>query len=203
MYIRYVRLARVVDGISFYLIPVGNLGGRPLSQNAAARCYRLLVAALRAQLPKVPSTERATTLRYATSEFASARWNLANPSVYEGVSLLYQFPGGGGGGSGGLSPWMIRQGGILGGGGGGTPPHPIIMHGIVPPHVATVTLKFPASGHGSRRLPALSATGDVVNNVFVIPVATLFQRGGWPSTAIWRSPSGEVIKTIDESPLHP
>ena len=203
VYIRYVRLARVVDGTSFYLIPAGNLGRRPLSQNAAARCYRLLVTALRAQLPKVPSTERTTTLRYATSEFASARWNLAHSSVYEGVSLIDQYPAGGGGGSGGLSAATIRHGGILGGGGGGKPPHPIMLDGIVPPDVATVTLEFPASGHGSRRLPALSATGDVVNDVFVIPVPTLFQRGGWPSTAIWRAASGKVIKTIDENPFHP
>lgn len=77
------------------------------------------------------------------------------------------------------------------------------MDGIVPSGVATVTLQFPASRHGSQRLPALSTTGDVLNDVFVISIPTLFQRGRWPTTAIWRSASGKVIKTVDERPFHP
>ena len=77
------------------------------------------------------------------------------------------------------------------------------MDGIVPTGVATVTLTFPASRYRNHRLPPLSATGDVVNDVFVIPIPTLFQRGGWPTTAIWRSASGKVIRTVDERPFHP
>jgi hypothetical protein len=71
------------------------------------------------------------------------------------------------------------------------------MDGIVPSDVATVTLQFPAS-HG---LPALSATGRVINNVFVIPVPTLYERRAWPATAIWRADSGNVITTINERPF--
>jgi hypothetical protein len=202
VYIRYIRLARVVNGTSFYLFPVGNLGRRPISPAAADRCYRLLVATLRAQLPKIPPAKRAVTLRYGTSEFASARWNLVNAKVYKGVFLLEGRPiGGGGGGLASISE--IQQTGMLGGGGGGIPPSPIVMDGIVPAGVTTVTLQFPAGRHGNRRLPALSATGNVVNNVFVIPVPTLFERGGWPATATWRSASGKVIKTIDETRSHP
>lgn len=77
------------------------------------------------------------------------------------------------------------------------------MDGIVPAGVSTVTLHFPASRHRGRSLPALDATGDVVNDVFVIPVPTLFERGGWPATAVWRSASGTVIKTVNERPFHP
>jgi hypothetical protein len=77
------------------------------------------------------------------------------------------------------------------------------MDGIVPSGVATVTLKFPAARYGGRTLPALSATGNVVNNVFVIPIPTLFQRGAWPTAAIWRSATGQVIKTVNERPFHP
>jgi len=57
--------------------------------------------------------------------------------------------------------------------------------------------------HGSQRLPALRATGEVVNNVFVIPIPTLFQRGGWPASAIWRSATGTIIKSVNERPFHP
>jgi hypothetical protein len=109
---------------------------------------------------------------------------------------------GAGGGGGGQSLSTIRQTGMLSGGGGGKPPRPIVMDGIVASGVATVTLQFPASRRGSHRLPPLSATADVVNNVFVIPIPTLFQRGGWPTTAIWRSASGNVIKSVDERPFH-
>ena len=55
-----------------------------------------------------------------------------------------------------------------------------MMDGIVPPGVAIVTLRFSATGRPSDRLPPLSVTGNVVNDVFVIPVPTLLQRGGWP-----------------------
>jgi hypothetical protein len=201
VYVRYVRLARVVDGISFYLVPVGNLGRPPISQTAADRCYRLMVAALRAQLPKVPTNNRAVTLRYGKSQFAEARWNLANSSVYQGVFLLYQLPDGGGSGSV-VRASMIQQGGTLGGGGSAS--SGIMLDGIVPPDVATVTLNFPATRYRGHRLPPLSVTGNVVNDVlFIHPIPTLFQRGGWPTSAIWRSASGKVIKTINETPFHP
>jgi hypothetical protein len=43
----------------------------------------------------------------------------------------------------------------------------------------------------------------VVKDVFAIRIPTLFERGGWPSDAIWRSASGEIIKTVNERPFHP
>lgn len=203
VYVRFIRRARVADGVTFYLVPAADIGRPPLSPAVANRCYQLTVAALQAGLPTVPPAKRAATRRYGDAEFAVGRYNLETSSVHEGVFLFTDRATGGGGADGGQSPSTIRQTGILGGGGGGNPPSPIVMDGIVPAGVATVILQFPASSHGPRRLPALSATGDVVNNVFVIPIPTLFERGGWPTTAIWRSASGKVIKTIDERPSHP
>jgi hypothetical protein len=202
VYVHYIRRARVADGTTFYLVPAAALGRPPLPAAAANRCYRLTVAALQAELPSVATAKRAATRRYGDAEFALGRYNLETSSVHEGVFLLTARANGSGA-DGGQSPSTIRHSGMLGGGGGGTPPSPIVMDGIVPEGVATVTLRFPAIRHGSRRLPALSATGTVVNNVFVIPVPTLFQRGGWPDTAIWRSASGTVIHTVDERPFHP
>ncbi len=203
VYARYVRRARVADSITFYLVPVAKLGRSPLSPAAAERCYQLTVAALRAELPTVPPAKRAPTLRYGDAEFALGRYNLETSSVHEGAFLFTARASGGGGADGGQSPSTIRETGMLGGGGGGKPPSPIVMDGIVPPGVASVTLRFPAAGHGGNGLPPLSATGDVVNGVFVIPVPTLFERGGWLTTAIWRSAAGKVIKTVDERPFHP
>lgn len=202
VYVRYIRRITVA-GVTFYLVPAARLGRPPLSRPAAERCYRLTVSALRVELPRIPSTKRAATLRYGNAEFALGRYNLETSSAHEGVFLFTVCANGGGGADGGQSPSTIRQTGMLGGGGGGKPSTPIVMDGIVPSGVATVTLQFPASRNGSPRLPELSATGDVVDNVFVIPIPTLFRRGGWPTKATWRSASGTVIKTVNERPFHP
>jgi hypothetical protein len=185
----------------------------------ANHCYQLTAGALRAELSTVPLAERAATRRYGDARFAVGRYNLETSSVHEGVLLLATSGHSehcrtsravkacvstGGGGAGGVqSLASIQQGGPLGGGGGGTPATPILMDGIVPAGVATVTLHFPPVQHGSRRLPALNATGAVHNNVFVITIPTLFQRGGWPTSATWRSSSGTVTKTVNEAPFHP
>ena len=203
VYIRYVRRVSVAEGRTFYLVPVGKVGQPPLSSAAAGRCYRLEVAALQAELPSVAPSNRAPTRRYGDAEFALGRYNLESSSVHEGAELISENVNGGGGGGGVQSLESIRQGGQLGGGGGGTPPNPIVMDGIVPTGVASVTLQFPATRYRTRRLPPLNATGNVVNNVFVIPIPTLFERGAWPTTAIWRSSSGETIKTVNEVPFHP
>jgi hypothetical protein len=57
VYVRFISRARVADGITFYLVPAAKLRRPPLSPAAANRCYQLTVAALRAELPSVPSGE--------------------------------------------------------------------------------------------------------------------------------------------------
>lgn len=202
-YVRYVRRVRVTEGRTFYLVPLGKVGRPPLSPSAANRCYRLEVAALHAELSSVPRVQRAPTRRYGDAEFALGRYNLETSTVHDAAALIEQDLNGGGSGGGVQSLTSIQQGGQLGGGGGGKPPVPIVMDGIVPSGVATVTLVFPAVHHKRHRLPALNATGRVIDNVFVIPIPTLFQRGGWPTAALWRSASGKVIKRINEIPFHP
>jgi hypothetical protein len=113
--------------------------------NAPRPQSRLTVAALRAELPTIPPAERVPTLRYGDAEFAVGRYNLETSSVHEGAFLFTERATGGGSADGGQSPATIRQTGILGGGGGGKPPSPIVMDGIVPSNVATVTLQFPSS----------------------------------------------------------
>lgn len=203
VFVHYARRVRVAEGSTFYLVPAAGLGARPLSEAAAERCYRALTSALRAELSSVPANERAATRRYGELNFADAQYNLETSHTYQGVSLIGIQTDGGGSGSGYESAAAIRRGGDLGGGGGGKPPTPIVMDGIVPGGVATVTLHFPASRHRGRRLPPLNATGHVINDVFVIRIPSLFERGGWPTTAVWRSSSGKVIKTVNERPFHP
>jgi hypothetical protein len=203
VYVRYLRRARVTNAISFYLVPAGRIGSPAVSQRTADRCYRLEVAALRAQLAKVPASKRAVTRRYGDSQFALGRRNLTISTVHEGVFLLDVRANGPIGLDGGQSPSTIQQTGMLGGSGGGTPSTRTVMDGIVPSGVATVTLQFPATHYRGHQLPALNASGNVINNVFVIAIPTLFQRGGWPTAAIWRAASGKIIKTVNERPFHP
>ena len=201
--IRFVRRVRVADGITFYLVPAAGIGRPPTPPAVARHCFRLEVAALRASLPSVPPAERAPTRRYGDAEYTLGRYNLETSTVHEGLFLLTEFAGGGGGGDGGQSPTTLQQTGLLSGSGGGTPPRPTLMYGVVPAGVATVTLKFPAWRHSGQSLPALTASATVVNDVFLIPVPTLFERGRWPNSEVWRSASGQVIKTVDERPFHP
>jgi hypothetical protein len=203
LYARFIRRARVAGGTTFYLVPAADLGRRPLSPASAQHCYRLTVAALQAELPRVPPAKRLATRRYGDAEFAVGRYNLETSTVHEGIYLLAVRANALVGSDGGQSPSAIQHTGMLGGGGEGKPPTSFAMDGIVPAGVATVTLHFPAARFRGRQLPALNATGSVVNNVFVIPIATLFQRGGWPATETWRSATGKVIKIVNERAFHP
>lgn len=199
-YKRYIRRARVVDGIKFYLVPVNRAGSPPLSAAAANRCYQLMVNDLRADLSRVPVARRAPTRRFGDAEYAVLRYDLEHSHVHGGVYLLYSGREDSGIG-GGQSPATIRRVGEISGFGG--PGKPRMVDGIVPPGVATVTLRFPAKHYEGRRLRELTVSGNVVNNVFAIPVGTLFERGGVPASEVWRSPSGKVIKTIKGKGLQP
>jgi hypothetical protein len=203
VFIRYIRRARTIDGTTFYLVPVADLGRRPLSLAAAEHCYRLTVDALQAELPNVLAAKRAATRRYGDAEFALGRYNLEINTVHQGLFLVTARATGGGGADGGQSPSTIQRTGMLGGFGGGKPPTPTVMDGIVPAGVATVTLHFPPTRFHGHALATLNASGPVINNVFVIPVPTLFKRGGWPTTETWRSASGKIIKVVNERPFHP
>jgi hypothetical protein len=67
---------------------------------------------------------------------------------------------------------------------------PVLLYGLVPNHVATVTLLYPA---------ATPITMRVVNNVFLADEArrvfspSKFSR---PATEVWRARNGRVIKTF-------
>jgi hypothetical protein len=212
VYARFVR-ARVADGTTYYLVPAARLGHPPLSPAAAERCYRLALAALRAKLPTYPRAKRAATFRYADAWLSVYRYRLETSSVHEGVFLLsvYRIPVcpvhsrvGSGTTScgeavdGGQTLAAIRRAGLLNAGRLGPPGSPWVVSGIVPAGVASVAIHYPATNHGSQRLPTLNVTGDVINDIFAIPVSTLSQRGWRPTTATWYSSSGKVIKTINE-----
>jgi hypothetical protein len=194
MYVRYIRQARVADGYTFYLIPLAGLGRKPLSAIAANRCDTLARTWVQTKLPSVPAAKRAATRRYADANYTDWRYNLETSHLYDGIALQAQADYGGGGGFAPLT--QIRRTGMLG-------QTDSVWYGIVPPQVATVTLRFPhGRNHNGRHLP-LYVRGNVINSVFTINIPSNPTGGGWPTTEYWRSASGKLIKTVNEEQFHP
>ena len=66
-----------------------------------------------------------------------------------------------------------------------------LFTGLVPDGVNSVTLSFPARKHWK----ALSVSGDVVGNVFVVR-AKRAAYGLFPAKILWRDRAGDVIKIV-------
>jgi hypothetical protein len=194
VYVRYIRRARVADGVSFYIIPVAEFRAATPAKTLG-RCYSEEMQALRGQVSHVTGSLRASALSYGATVFRRLRDNandLAHPGIFE-ESYDPNVGGGGtgatvtaeGGGTGATVATIAREGIIEGEGIGG---HPVII-GVAPSGVATVTLETPAGVGGARPV-----TAAVVGNVFVVRAA-LADWGGLPKI-IWRSASGHVIKIV-------
>jgi hypothetical protein len=195
VYIHYVRLARVVNGVSVFIVPAGKVGVPPPPAAALTRCKAEDMAALRALLPTVPRKLRASTLRYGAWVFNPARIIATVQGVHEGAFQIME-AGNGSESTGGDSPSMIEADGFLGASDN-------VMDGVVPSGVASVTLHFPAGRHGTHRLPPISLTSNVIGNVFVMTIPNFGAARYWPSTMIWHAASGAVTKTINEEQFHP
>jgi len=178
IYVRYVRHAQVTAGFSYYVIPAARLLQDPQS---TPRCQARQVALLRGELPHIPANQRASTLAL------QARWlALFAPTGQpaEGVCLMAFAASGAGGGSC-TTAVQAERGGLLESNGS-------TFSGVVPDAVATVAVHYPA-GNGAA---AQTFTSHVVGNVFAVRIPGLTPGGGPPPKIIWRSASGQVIKTI-------
>lgn len=182
IYVRYIRRARWRFGAGYYLIPAADANPlRPLPQ----RCYAQQQAALRRELPHIPSSLRAGTLALEPRYLNQLKLNAAQR---EGVCLAaLNDTGNGDSCGGGFTLSAIEEGHTLASGG---PTGVGVVYGVVPDGVATVTLLY----HGRR-----SQTVPAINNVFILrnPGQRLPQNG-FPDKMIWRSAQGTIIKTIAE-----
>ena len=178
IYVRYIRRARVVNGVSYYVIPAARFGWPPASVKALARCNAQEEQALRREVAAAPPAKRAAIRSYAETLLAQMRAERANTAPHEGIWEFAWGPGAGEG-TGGLSAQMLAKRGTLDSEGR-------VVHGIVPDGVASVTLEYPGQ-------PAL--TVNAADNVFV---ATLPRGDGgkFPPKVVWRSASGRVIRTV-------
>jgi hypothetical protein len=177
VYVRYVRLARVVDGVSYYLVPAQASSDTPA---LSPHCVAAITTKLRHALPKIPVDLRAPTLAFAHRLLAA---DTAHPPI-GGVVCLIAVGGGSNGGSCGAWPAEIRADGML----SGLAP----VAGIVPDGVASVTVRYPAAnGH-----PARTVAAGVVGNVFAAPVRHFSAGHAGRPSMVWRDARGKVVKTI-------
>jgi hypothetical protein len=181
IYVKYIRLALVEDGVSYYVVPVATLF--PTAE-LPARCYAAVVAALRAELAGIPPSLRDATVSLEQQLIAQQR-RFAQLAAGAGVCLVFKSADGDGG-TCGASATEIEQQGLISVFGR--------LSGVVPDGVATVTVRYPVSnGHFAR-----TATASVVGNVFAF--ATLRSSRGNPAAIlIWRSANGRILKAVSES----
>jgi hypothetical protein len=184
VYIRYVRLARVTDGVSYYIVPAAHALVSP-GPTSSLRCRAAILAALRAELPRIPRGLRPSTLALATRLLANAgaRAQLAR----EGGICLMSVSAQGQGGTCGSTASELKQNGMLSAFGP--------LSGVVPDGVASVTINYP-SGNGQR---AQTATTNVAGNVFASSINPGANHSATP-TIIWRSATGRTLKTVVETP---
>jgi len=176
VYVRYIRRARVVDGVSYYVIPAAGVR-RPAFPG---RCFGEEMQTLRREVSRAPAQMRLITLNLGARRFSVEQALGARERGHEGVFELEWQSTGGGGGGGGISPSMLARHGMLGSDGD-------VLHGIEPSGVARVTLEWPAQG---RRV-----TTAVVNNVFVVRVPGA-GGGNFPPVMVWRAANGRVIRVV-------
>lgn len=181
IYVDYIRLARVKNAVSYYIVPAASLfPGRTLP----ASCYAAMVAALRAELPQIPVQLRVPTLSLQAQLIARQR-RFAEQAAGGGICLMFDGANVSGGTCGATAS-EIEQSGLTSSFGP--------LSGVVPDGVVTVTLHYPAS----NGLAARTATSDVVGNVFVTSIRRS-DRGDLGPAVVWRSAQGKIIKTVPAS----
>jgi hypothetical protein len=178
VYVRYIRLARVSDGISYYVLPAESFRDQ---SPIPARCYALILAAVRAELPRIPSRYRTATLMFAERQVRFAQL-ARQQSTGPGVCLLLSAANGNAGTCGATAE-QLKQGGLVSRLG--------TVSGLVPDGVATVTLDYPAT----NGQPARTVTEQVVDNVFVTPVHRVVGPAAMPRM-VWSSREGSVVATV-------
>ncbi len=185
MYPNYVRLALVKDGVSYYIVPVASLAP---SRGASPACYQAHRAALKAELPRIPPSERAATLAFQNRQIAGAQ-RLQAKQNRGGVCVLtesrYEENG-----ACDASASIAQQGLLTDYG---------LLSGIVPDGVATVTARYAPT----RTSRAHVVTTRVVGNVFATSLKIPHNTVDLQPTLIWRAADGTILKTIPASDRKP
>jgi hypothetical protein len=181
IYVHYIRRARWRFGAGYYVVPAGNVNQ---SGPIPSRCYAEHREALERELQHVPVGLRRPTLALEPRFLAGWRYSTL---PYAGVCLLALNSTGGGDVGCGSSVSDIESGHTLSTGG---PTGVPVAYGLVPDGVATVTY-YLAGRHAGHPI-----TVHAIGNVFIVPLGRHAPQDGFPAKMVWRSATGEMIKTI-------
>lgn len=179
IYAGSIRRAFAAAGVSYYIA-----AGRsdPAAYQPSPRCFALEVAALHADLSRIPASLRASTLRLQSAFISFDRKLIVlPPSQMICTATVSRHEGGS---ECGFSATQIAAG-VEPSDNNGT------FNGIVPDGVAMVTVFWQAAHAGER-----SATTSVVGNMYALRAG---RTNGFDAVAlkvIWRSAQGQVMKTI-------
>jgi post-segregation antitoxin (ccd killing protein) len=208
VYSQYERLARTVAlpatrsapavSISVYVVAAADVTG---AASVPARCDAEQTAALRGELPQIPSALRTPTLQRAARTLAQRRSTAKNAEGIAVVAVSHDASGPLIAAYSATTTDFQQRGAISQAGfqsGAST-----ILSGVVPDGVAAVTLDFPARLGGANPARTLSVTARPVENVFVLRLPRSFippEFGGTtPESIKWRAANGTVIRTIHPS----
>jgi hypothetical protein len=208
VYAQYERLARTVAlpatrsapaaSISVYVVAAANVTG---AASVPSRCDAEQTAALRGELPQIPSALRTPTLQLAARTLAQRRSTVQNAEGIAVVALSHDASGPSIDAYSATTTHFQQRGAISQAGlQSGTS---TVLSGVVPDGVASVTLHFPARFGGANPAPPLSVTARPVENVFVVRLPRSFITqtfgGTTPDSIKWRAANGTVIRTIHPS----
>ena len=158
--VNYIRLARIIDGRAYYLIPEGDPSGlSPIPP----RCFREIRDRLTHIDRNLPKSERAEALRMLADGFRATRSRTARPGLCFAVVTTRHVKPPNGVNSGCSTTTAFLSPGLDGGIGLGDRSGGQIFAAIVPDRVASVTLRFSANATD----PARTLTSRAVNNVVV------------------------------------
>lgn len=184
--INYIRLARIVDGRAFYLIPEGNPSGLG---SIPARCYTEMRTHLERIILNLPASERASALRQQAQGFRATRVLTHQAALCFAVVTTRHVRPPNGVNSGCASTTSFLQPGLDGGIGLGDRAGGQVFAAIVPDAVTTVTLKF----RSSRRDPARTLTSQAINNVVVFKIPRRTADPDFPSAIIRLAANGQIV----------
>ena len=200
LYLNQIRVARSAFGVSFYVIPAGNV---TWEREVPARCGPEQVAALKLWVGDLPPRERARIVTAQARYLAYVRYLTLHsegicasyyPSHIRTLDLARNLPTC-------ATLAQLHNWGVL------IEDNPqldraAVFWTVVPDDVAELTLRFAPSGKALKH----SATRTVrpVNNVVVVsePYRAPVKCGGYPfpSEIVLRAADGRVIKNIANTP---
>lgn len=191
--VRYIRRARVVNGVSYYLIP----GQAPPPPGAMPlRCFSEQRAALQSLVGSLPATKRTAIIHAGTQMLArERRAQLEQPrGPYAGIDFAGIGPGGGGSCCERASRIPDHVSILLSIGKTTT-----IASGVVPDSVASVSLyyaKTPSQNVSTIIAKATRViTAAAINNVYVVKFANHGRPE--PSAVVYRTATGAVLRGFD------